>query len=95
MNGLIKYFFCDVIFFLVVFCFEEVVLDFVVRDILVFDKRRYKYINLSLIIRWRCVEDFYIWKILCIIFIVYVVVILYYLVLILFDLIKFSVKLFW
>lgn len=51
MNGLIKYFFCDVIFFLVVFCFEEVVLDLVVRDILVFDKRRYKYINLSLIIR--------------------------------------------
>lgn len=45
MNGLIKYFFCDVIFFLVVFCFEEVVLDFVVRDILVFDKRRFKYDN--------------------------------------------------
>lgn len=89
-NGPIKYFLRDVISSLAVSCSE----DSVARDILALDKRRHKYINLSLIIRWRCAEDSHIWKTLRIIFIVYAVVILYHLALILFDLIKFSIKLF-
>lgn len=93
-NGPIKYFLRDVISSLAVSCSEEVVSDSVARDILALDKRRHKYINLSLIIRWRCAVDSQIWKTLRIIFIVYAVVILYHLALILFDLIKFSIKLF-